>query len=247
MEQWTTTEDTKLAAAFGTLGMPLRINRMLDEKSGRATCRFSIGLINVEGNYRTAQLRHALTTGQMEEKAPGHPLLTILRTFANRELLLDFQKKGTGILLQPVAGAATWQYREAMGGLPGVKRDDAVIKTGDLKLAAALATIGLPLLKLEGSAGNFTYWVSSKTVDGKFINAGEMITAWYEDKESVPWREPFAQAMRGLYNRERLLDAVRVTERKVLLRPTRGIKSAIISETHASPEAWDIVRNFLGA
>jgi hypothetical protein len=245
MEQWTTTEDVKLAAAFGTMGMPLRINRCHDDSTGTETCRFGVGLCNVEGTESTAKLRAALNNGTLIQNKPNHALLVILRTFENRERILDFAKQQKGMTLMRQPGADTWQYFDGPAGLDGVKRGDAIVKTGDLKLAAALATIGLPLVKLEGSPGQYTFTVRCLTPAGEAKDPVPMIEAWRKDKASLPWEEPFAQAMRGLYNRERLLDAVRVAERKILIRPNvKAIKSALISE-HSSPAAWDRVHHFL--
>lgn len=245
MEQWITTRDTRLAAAFGTLGMIVRVNNTLDERSGNELVRFSISVTCVEGKLRTGQMKAALKSGAMEAKEPGNPMLTILRTFQNRELILDCGNKGVFIDLVPVPGTDIWQYVLGPSGLPGVKRGQAVVKTGDLKMVAAFGTVGLRLLKIEGPQGNRVYWVDGARVGPKGpVDGAALMLAWRNNPESVPWENPFAQAMRGGCTRERLLDAVRECERKILIRPGKGIKSALISE-HGTDKAWSEVKRFL--
>lgn len=246
MEQWITSRDTKLAAAFGTLGMVVRVSNQVDERSGKELVRFSISVRDVEGKQDTGKLRSVFKSGDLEAKQPAHPLLTIHRGFQNRELILDCGNKGTFIELVQVPGTDIWQYVPGRTGLPGVKRGQAVIKTGDLKMVAALGIKGLPLLKIEGPEGNRIYWVEGLRMSPLGpVDAAELMMAWRADRESVPWADPFAQAMRGLCTRERVLDAVRECERKILIRPGKGIKSAVISE-QATDKAWLEVKRFFG-
>jgi hypothetical protein len=49
MEQWTFTTDTGMAAAFGTLGMPVKIYKGMLEKEAVVRVRFGIGLRYVDG------------------------------------------------------------------------------------------------------------------------------------------------------------------------------------------------------
>lgn len=247
MERWITTRDTKLAAAFGTCGMPLRIKNTYDEQTGSEIVRFQIGQTNVEGTMQTGKIRACVKNGSMEANQPGHPFLTILRAYRNRELILDCANKGTPIALQRVAGSKVFQYVPGDTGLPGVPRGAAVMRTGDLKMVAAAACVGCRLLKIEGDNGNRIYHVEAiAQVDGSPVNAAELVTQWRADMSTIPWSHPFAQAARGLYNRERLLDAVRACSRSILIRKKDRAKSAVIDE-HATEEAWDQVASFFGA
>jgi hypothetical protein len=118
MEQWTTTTDTRIAAAFGTLGMVIRPKKVLDERSGVRVVRYHIGLESVDRAYQTKPIQHAATFGTL---AQDHPFLTILRACENRRRLLDLANRGTFCALRPVAGApGTFQYVPADGGLPGL-------------------------------------------------------------------------------------------------------------------------------
>jgi hypothetical protein len=244
MEQWSTTLDTRTAAAFGTLGMPVRVKNTLDEKSGKEVVRFQIGLMNMEGTMRTNRLRACLKNGSLEAAQPSHPLLTIHRAYRNRELLLAFQKTGQKIELVPVRGApGIFEYVVGDRGLPGVERGQAYLKTGDLKMVSALGIMGCRLLAMEGSGNNHLYKVAA--INDAGVSGVQLMMDWRASMESIPWEQPFAQAARGLYNRERLLDAVRDCQRMILLRHGKGIRSALIDE-QASDKAWDQVSAFFG-
>jgi hypothetical protein len=247
MEQWITTVDTKLAAAFGTLGMPIRVRNTFDELTGTEIVRFQVGVVNVEGNMETRRLRSCLKNGSLEAKEPAHPFLTILRAYRNRDMVLDCANKGTRIRLAPIPGTRLFQYLPGDSGLPGIAPGSAVIRTGDLKMVAALGIVGLGLLRIEGANGNRLYHVQAQAiVEGQPVDAAHLLRSWREDMESIPWSHPFAQAARGLYNRERLLDAVRRSSRTILIRKKKTIRSAVIAE-EATEEAWDEVADFFGA
>jgi hypothetical protein len=247
MEQWITTVDTKLAAAFGTLGMPIRVRNTFDELSGNEIVRFQVGLQNVEGTMQTKHLRACLKNGSIEAKQPAHPFLTILRAYKNRDMVLDCANKGTRIRLAPVPGTRLFQYLPGDSGLPGITPGIAVIRTGDLKMVAALGIVGLGLLRIEGDNGSRIYTVQAQAiVQGQPVDAADLLRAWRADMESIPWEHPFAQAARGLYNRERLLDAVRRSSRSILIRKKKTIRSAVIAE-NATEAAWDEVADFFGA
>lgn len=201
MEQWTFTTDTGMAAAFGTLGMPVKIYKGMVEREGKVRVRFGIGLRDVEGRYKTKKIQSLHRAAKLPA---DHPLNVILGTFAIRERILDLANRG--ILCRHVENApGLWLYQPSDTGLPGIKRGDAILRTGDLKLVSALARVGLPLLAIEGERNRrvFTVQALRPGIDGPAL-----MTAWRADPKSIPWETPFAQAMRGLHNRERLLDAI---------------------------------------
>ncbi len=246
MEQWTVTTDTRMAAAFGTLGMPIRIKGTLDTKDNVERRRFFIGLINTDGNYRTKALQKGLREGTLEAREPAHPMLTCLRAHQNRSRLLDCANKGARILLAQVPGTEIFQYVEGDTGLPGVKGHADLIKTPDLKMAAALGIVGLPVVWIDGAEGARNFFLPRfgqvRQGFGK-VDGLRLMKAWRADKASIPWADPFAVAARYLYNRERLLDAIHNHQSRLLLHKPRSVKAAYI-QPNASAEAFDIVRNF---
>jgi hypothetical protein len=211
MEQWSFTTDTGMAAAFGTLGMPVKVFKGMVEKEGLVRVRFGIGLRDVEGKYKTKKIQSAARAGKLPTI---HPFRVILGTFAIRERILDLANKGKFIRHVPEVGGETWSYQPGDTGLPGVKRGDAVIRTGDIKLVSAFARVGLPLLAIEGDRHQRVFTVQAARPG---VNGVELMQAWRADPDSIPWENPFAQAMRGLHNRERLLDAIHRSSLKITL------------------------------
>lgn len=248
IEQWTTTRDTRVAAALGTLGVPTRIKRTLIERKGEQTTRFYLALRGIDERVRCTQtLLAQWKRGALESNQPAHPFLTVLRAFANRNMLLDCANKGEFVRLVRVPGTEVWQYVRGNEGLPGIAGHKEVIKTGDLKLAAALGVVGLPVLRIEGVHGSRQYFLPrygpARTGGLPPVDGHALRGAWTADKESVPWEDPFAQAARGLHNRERFLDAVNKEVELVLLQKPRSVKSAGV-RADAAPAAWDKMKKF---
>ncbi len=233
-EQWTSTLDTREAAACGTLGIPARLETTFVEKTGQRVSRFHLAACCLECIYQTKPILTGYRKGTLEQRDAAHPFLTIQRGFINRLLLLDLQNQGKFCRLARVPGTELWQYVPGESGLAGITGNAEVIRTTDLKLVAALGVCGLPLLRLEGTGRNHAYFLpryGPARADGKPpVDGHALRVAWCADKESVPWEDPFAQAMRGLYNRERFLDAVNRDAALVLLQKPRSQKAAFIHE-----------------
>lgn len=250
----TSTKDIRFAAALGTMGVPIELRVTLDEQSGKRTTRFHLALQSVDrADWQTKRLIDGWRSGRMLARTPEHPFAVIMLAFANRSALLDCVHNGRRLSLQRIAaGVEVWGYAPSDTGLPGRRSvvGGEVIRTGDLKMAAALGTVGLPVVEIEGDAGHRRFYLPRfgparqgglPPVDGL-----RLMLAWREDRESVPWEDPFAQAARGLYNRERLLDAVNREVELVMLRKPRSLRSAIV-RADASAEAWDKVKDHFDA
>lgn len=250
MEQWTFTSDTALAAAFGTLGMPLRVLRDFISGHSAQTVRFGIGLLSTDGGHKTKKLTSDLKSGKLAVSSPDHPLLVMLAAFRNREKLLDCANRGAGIRLERENGSLIHSYRPGDSGLPGVPLGAAIIRTGDIKLAATLATLGCRLLAIEGERNRRLFSLDANAPalpDGRPVNAPGLMLDWRAAPESVPWEHPFAQAMRGFHNRERLLDCINRSAIKVSLIHPSGGRFAVVTADSAGNlpgKAMDAVRNF---
>ena len=246
MEKWITTTDTRLAAAFGTLGVPIKLRSTLIERTGKRVTRFYLGRTSADGLVTTGILRRDYLAGKIEKSDPAHPFLTIMRTYQNRDALLDLQNQGRFCRLVPVPDApGIHQYIPSCEGLPGVTGHPMLIETGDLKLVAALGTCGFPLLSLTGTRGNHLYHLPAK-IPGSDLDAVQLMNDWRRDKASIPWEHPFAQAARGLHNRERLLDAVRRDMEIILIQKPRSTRAATI-RPDASPRGWDQIKSHFDA
>ena len=247
MEQWILTSDTRLAAAFGTMGVPIRLKATLIEKTGERITRFCLALQNIEGTFITGALKKQWEKGTLEKTTPAHPFLTILRGMENRRVFLDFINKGIPCRLVQTSAPGIYQYIPGGDGLPGIAGHADLFTTMDIKIVAALGLVGLPVLRVDGSPGNHKFYLPLRgpARPGALppVHAADFATAWRTDKESIPWEEPFAQAMRGLYNRERILDAINKEIPLVMIRKPKTRRSAFI-QADASPKAWDHMKEF---
>lgn len=245
-ETWTSTLDTASAATFGTLGVPIRLETTLVEQTGQRTTRFHLAMASLDRRYDTRRIRAAFKSGRLETTDPGHPFLTGMRSLQNRRALLETLKKGDPYQLVRVPGTELWQYLPGGPGLPGTHGHLEVLETPDLRIVAALATIGLPLLAITGSEGSYNFHLpryghpradSIPPMDGVHL-----LASWRRNMEEIPWEHPFAQAARTQHNHSRLLRAIREdTERVLLIKPRSSWRSAIIN-ADASPAAFDQVK-----
>lgn len=241
MEQWAHTTDTNMAAAFGTLGMPIKVMKGMMEKEGIVRAQFGIGLRNVEGTYKTKRIQSA---ARAQKLTLSHPYNVIIGAFRIRERFLDLANKGTPLRYVKEDGCDLWKYLPGDSGIPGVKRGQTVIRTGDIKLAASLARVGLPLLSLEGERNRRVFTLQAERHG---INGTELMLAWRADPESIPWENYFAQCMRGFHNRERLLDTINRAAIKVTLLGTNTRHAIVTADNqgNVSDKAMQTACEFL--
>lgn len=246
MNQWTTTTDTRLAAAFGCLDIPIRPQKVLDERTGTRLTRYHLGLQSADGLFKTKELQAALKAGKLP---PAHPLRVMLRACIARERLLDLANRGIFCTLLPVDGApGLYHYEPSSHGIPGLPTvGPPLFRTGDLKLVTALGTVGLPVLHIEGPEGRRLFYLPARGQPRPgglpAVDALAIKKAWMADRSSIPWEDPIAQAMRVLWNRERLLDVVHGAPDLVLL--GKGKKKATV-RSDATDTAWKKAEDFLG-
>ena len=244
-EQRTLTRDTRIAAALGTLGAPIEIHKTRDAKTGKVLYIYHLGVRSTCGRHDIRRLKSQILNGSLEDRDPQHEALTTLRAMMNRERLLDFQNKGIFMRLSPVPDTKLWQYVPGDAGLPGKQGIKELVETHDMKLVCALAMVGVPLLAMDGQRGDFRYFLPRHGLprtDGQpSADALRLMQAWRHCREAMPPDCPFAQAMWGLINRERLVNALNAEIESILLRKYRSQKSAIV-RADATDKAFDQVK-----
>lgn len=243
------TKDVRVAVSFGTMGVPMKLRSVLVDKTGERITRFYMALRDLDGKYVTGKIKANFESGKLEKTTPNHPFLTIMRAQHNRMMMVNLIMKGTRCRLVETAAKGIWQYVAGDEGLPGIAGQKEVFSTMDVKMVAALGLVGLPLLAIEGGEGNRKFFLprfgmGPMRADGlPRVDAADFATAWRTNKEDIPWEEPFAQGMRGLYNRERFLDAINKDVELVMLRKPKSVRAAMM-RSDSSLKAWDEMKRF---
>lgn len=244
-EQHTLTRDTRLAAALGSLGIPIEIRKQQDATTGKLLVLLHLGLRSVCGRHDSRSLKHGIKSGKLEAKDPAHEALTALRAMHNREARLDFLNKGVFMRLVQVPRTMLWQYVPGDTGLPGRAGAKELIETADGKLVDALALVGVPLLAIDGPRGDHRYFLpryGHPRPDGKPpADALALMQAWRKNRDAMPPDCPFTQGMWGLINRERLVNAINTQIETILLRKPRSQKAAVLS-ANAPDSTFDQVK-----
>lgn len=243
-EHWHMSTDTAEAAAFAALGATIKIVANLHERTSTREVRLFISPHTTGNVWKVGKIRQSMKAGTLTRSEPSHPWLTCRRALANREAMLDIQKQGKRYTLLPVPGTdGIFQYMPSDTGLPGIKGHAAAVRTTDLKMAAALATAGFPLLAIEGSGAHHTYTVAAFQVPPAPIDAAQLVSQWREDASAMPFALPFVQAATALLFREQLRREISVAIDTILIHKPRTTSHAAI-RADSAPQAWDKVAQF---
>jgi hypothetical protein len=177
---WQTT-NTKLASALGQLRFPIRGQVTQDDRSGKVMTQFFIGdeSIGTTPIYKRDFILQNWSAGALEKSEPLHPFLQGLRVEHNYDMLLDAQKQGRRIRLVGVADSFATEYRDGEE-LPELVQAPMVFRLADLSLAAALGTLGIPVIKIERNGDKHIYTLP---VEGHLLNQYERTVK----REAVPW------------------------------------------------------------
>lgn len=240
---WSATRDTKEAAALATLGATVRIDRAVDAKSGREFATFYLGAKTEEGAGQISRLRRMYRERELVQKNPDHPLLWCLVAMRNRERLLDLANKGEFFRPARLKGGQ-YLLRPSDAGLPGMAGKAAVVKVTELEMAATLITLGVPLLSITGPHGERAFYVepgceAEADVHGLILGFRNGVLAAQEPEH------PMLYCMLSLYNRAKLVRALREEVQMVVVSKPNSQKSALI-RADASDPAWDRVQRHFG-
>jgi hypothetical protein len=271
MSQWYMLPgDTPLAANIAasiatliSLGDPevtaLKLERAVEERSSDHRCNFLLfPQCAVRGEaVATSEVVRIYRDGSMLRDDPTHPFLICMTALHNADRLLDWMKRGITQALRPVCQQTLCQYDPGTGLLQAYATAQRVTS---LAKAAALCTLGMPLLSIEGSGRDHSFIMGSSSVEGMMLNAlgeavsynaGNLLLASHND--TLAHDHPFELAFAARKNREgfgRVLDR---EPDSLILTPDTFRKGtvynpnaahAIISK-NASGGMWDNARKHL--
>jgi hypothetical protein len=244
------TTNLNLANALGTCGVVITIDRQYDEPTGDTTLTFYLAAKNVPNpadvrrdqpeettqvagahilggalKFDTKKLLADFNGKKLQSADPTHPFLTCLRAQSNRECLLTWIKQGRPCRIAAISNAAGYtclqEGQDPMCWKVG-QAGFEVWTTDDLKLAAALGLVGVPVIalrKLDDRKTEFTlprygYELGGQRTDAiqltKDFRSGEM-------RKRNP-SSPVVWGYKVLQNREKMLRDVNEQRELVLLR-----------------------------
>jgi hypothetical protein len=145
--------NTKLAASLWALGFAWTADRVQPESGGPLHVQFIFH--GASARFPALQLSdaHAWESGRLAAAHPLHPLCVMMHAQHNYDRLMDWQKRGTSMALQGVAGQQLCIYKLA----PVPHFEGPFLWSEDLALCAAVALAGVPVVGIQGSEGMHRY------------------------------------------------------------------------------------------
>lgn len=108
---WVRCDDVDIAAAFGTLGVPMKTTVQVRADNGREYVTVYLATESaVNPDMKTAQLMAMLKDGTLQKADPEHPLLYALEGIKNRHAIGDSIKSTERVVLITRKGTKRCAY-----------------------------------------------------------------------------------------------------------------------------------------
>jgi len=244
IEGWWPTHSLGLAACLGALGMPIRTDVVLDERSGEEVTTFYVGLQSLWNNLGTDNLIAEWKSGRLEVADPLHPFLCGLRACHNATALASSLRNEDRLRLVRVTADKATIYAKGEE-LPELRYAGELVETPDLNLVAALGVLGIPMIEREGGLFRLPrFGHALMSMDGDWVkhDAQDLITRLRSGSlEQDDPQHPLVSTYNARAVHEQLTRQLRNTVRRVLLRKPRSVRSAFVPE-NASDDMLDRVQ-----
>ena len=147
------TRNRKVAAAIAPLGCPIKVEIIECDSTGVVDVAYHIHLDGPGMDRRAVgNLIKGLTDGTLETNTPHHAVLDGMRGILNCALLRDWKEKGNPYHLKQMD--RRWVYHPGAHGVE-LAGSGNLVKSTDDWMAAALATVGIPIVNFDGAAWYF--------------------------------------------------------------------------------------------
>lgn len=240
------TSDTRIAAVVSMLGFPIKLDVIYNDHTGGSEITYHIDIKSVLPEIATTS-NDLIDKIKQKSLPPLHPCQEGLRALHNRRCLIKLIKSNEPIDLVPAANNQRYIYIHRGSGIPGLSTNTEVIATEDIKVVAAMANLGVPLLSLTESGDQKKFYMPVHGLDlkGERINAAELLRDFRDGSLAVREPEhPFLYSMMAQHTYVEILKAVEQKEELILLRKRNSTKAAYIRAS-ASDKAFDrVYRHF---
>jgi hypothetical protein len=247
-------QDTRLAASLAALGFPFKAE-MVQPSQGKLAVQFIFSGRSTRPGFEAMALSCAALhqAGKLEAQDAMHPLCVMMRAQRNYDALLAMQH-GRPHRLGSTAGDQMTLYT------PGQEKFlEAAVETKDLPLAAALAGVGLPVVRIEGGDGGRRYWLprhgyARRRADGSVLLEDAQVLIERAPCEADPYRlkleitdpaHPVCYAYDALCTRVLLKAELR--KRTPLLQLQQGAATQALISMNASGRVMDRVTRHMKA
>jgi|GEM_PF-1756645 len=147
--------ETRLAASLRALGFPYTAETTIHERTGAAVIQFLFGLSSLRfPALKLPQMLQAWRSGEMAREDPLHVLHVMMTAHECYDALLRMMKDHVSHCLHLRSGGVLTVYRPGAAAPPPGAR---LVWTNDLNLAAACGVVGVPVLSIDGSAGQHRF------------------------------------------------------------------------------------------
>ena len=247
-----TTTNSQIAAAAVTIGIAVTTHRKIHEGLGEEQKTYTLtdkGLIPGL-NIDTSQLLRLHNTGELERTDPTHPFLDALRGVINRGFLVKWihERKTCALTQHPDPRCPRTLYQFAAPAAPSVVGVPEMVQTPHLAVAAALSTLGVPVIKIEGETGPkiFTLPRYGYSLHGlPQLDAKALIEDFKSGKLAIDNPlHPFLWAHSAVRNYKALMDHMAREMPLVFFEDAKGSGRAALIRLDAKSEAFDSSQKF---
>ena len=118
MHTWIPCNDLDLAAAFGTIGVPMKPDVQVRADTGKEYVTVFLATERATNpEFRTGQLMRLLKSGELEKVDPEHPLLYAVTAIKNRHAVTRAIQAAERMILISIKGSKRTAYvRENITG-----------------------------------------------------------------------------------------------------------------------------------
>ena len=131
MHTWIPCNDLDLAAAFGTIGVPMKPDVQVRADTGKEYVTVFLATESATNpEFRTGQLMKLLKSGELEKADPEHPLLYAVTAIKNRHAVTRAIQAAERMILISIKGSKRTAYvRENITG-EGLAMAERFLHTG---------------------------------------------------------------------------------------------------------------------
>ena len=235
MQAFTPIKDLNMASVIATLVGVAKIEAISDVRTGGgdSSIAFPTAIIpkilapsKASKAKKQTSIIELIRNGILAEIDPHHHALDAVRALINREKILDWLKQGKPHILVEVGNSQRFIY-VPVDALPSdVAKYPRQWETRDIKLAASMASLGVPICRIVGSDNGRVFYLAADSIalprELRF-DAYALARRYFAGE--LP-EHPIAWGVQTLKNRERILDMIHNKDPQLYIRKLASQRGA---------------------